>query len=274
MPRTGSRPFLHRKFVVIVVFSVFALIGAKTRAQPAPVSSAAVANLPPADASSPFPKLTAPRWVQMHQSFLRRGREAPIGLLFLGDSITEYWTHAPEVWKQHYWKYMPADFGIDGDRTQNVIWRIENGELDGIQPRVVVLMLGTNNVNANLAMHFTANTAAEIFAADRKIVTMIRSRIPRSKVLLLAIFPRGPRKNSDGTADDGIRAMETIRAVNRGLAGLDDGANVRFLDLGAKFIGPDGKILDSLMPEHLHPNAEGYRVWADAMQPLLDEMMR
>ena len=203
----------------------------------------------------------------MHESFLERGKSGPIGVLFLGDSITQGWTKAPEVWKAHYEKYQPANFGIGGDQTQHVIWRIENGELDGIKPKVVVLMLGTNNTGAN--------TANEIAAADKKIVQMIRAKLPQTKVLLLAIFPRGPRKDKAGNiTDDGIAKMKIIREANAQLAKLDDGRNVRFLDIGPKFLDANGLIPDSIMPDQLHPTAAGYKIWAEAMQPTLDAMMK
>jgi lysophospholipase L1-like esterase len=218
------------------------------------------------DASAPIPKHGNARFYELHASFLQRAKAGPIGLLFLGDSITEGWHNAPEVWKAHYEKYQPANFGIGGDQTQHVIWRIEDGELDGIHPKVVVLMLGTNNSKGH--------TGAEIAAADTMIVRFIREKLPETKVLLLAIFPRGPRKDWDGTYDDGIRRMQAIRDANAALAKLDDGAHVRFLDIGEKFLGPDGKIPDTIMPDQLHPNAAGYKIWADAMQPLLDEMMK
>jgi len=194
-----------------------------------------------------------------------------MGVLFLGDSITELWSRAPDVWAQHYWKYAPANFGISGDTTQNVLWRIENKELDGLRPRVVVLMIGTNNTKPHVD---PVARAAEIAAADRKIVDQIRAKIPGVKVLLLAIFPRGPHVKDGVVVEDMVNRMKTIRLVNQELAKLDDGHAVRFLDISAKFFGPDGKIPDSVMPDHLHPSAAGYEIWADAMQPLLDEMMR
>jgi beta-glucosidase len=155
----------------------------------------------------------------------------------------------------------PANFGIGGDQTQHVIWRIDHGELDGIKPKVVVLMLGTNNTGGH--------TADEIAAADKKIVELIRAKIPSTKVLLLAIFPRGPR----GT-EDFARRMSIIDAANAKLAQLDDGKSVRFLNINDRFLGQDGKIPFSIMPDQLHPNAAGYQLWAEAMQPLLLEMLQ
>jgi lysophospholipase L1-like esterase len=212
-------------------------------------------------------KKNNPRFLQMHESFLARAKAGPIGLLFLGDSITEGWsTKAPDVWKKHYERYQPANFGIGGDRTEHVIWRIENGELEGIHPRVVVLLIGTNNS--------ASNSAEEIAAANTKIIEIVRAKLPEAKVLLLAIFPRGPRKNADGTLDDGVKRMAVITEVNRRLAQLDDKDRIRFLDIGDKFLGPDGKIPTAIMPDQLHPNEAGYEIWAQAMQPVLEQMLR
>ncbi|HVU33447.1 MAG TPA: GDSL-type esterase/lipase family protein, partial [Opitutaceae bacterium] len=221
---------------------------------------------PAPDPSIPAMKQNNATFLKMHESFLARGRSGPIGLLFLGDSITWRWWTAPKLWEAHYGKDQPANFGLPGDGTQHILWRIEHGELDGIHPKVVVLLAGTNNAHRN--------SAAQIVAADTKIVREIRERIPGVKVLLLAIFPRGPHRNGNGTSDDGVHSMEVIRAANAGLAKLDDGVNVRFLDIGAKFLGPDGKIPPGIMADQLHPTVAGYQIWADAMQPLLDDMLR
>jgi beta-glucosidase len=220
------------------------------------------------DASAALPKRANARFYELHASFLKRAKEGPVGVLFLGDSITEGWTKAPAVWQEHFGKYQPANFGIGGDQTQHVIWRIEDGELDGIKPKVVVLMIGTNNSGSH--------SGEQIAAADEKIVGLIRAKLPETKVLLLAIFPRGPRaRNKEGVfMDDGVKRMAAITDANARLARLEDGKTVRFLDINQVFLGPDGKIPDAIMPDQLHPNAEGYRLWAEAMQPLLDELMK
>ena len=234
-----------------------------------PAAPAAPAKV---DASAPIEKKDANGgFRKQHESFLARGKAGPVGLLFLGDSITAGWTKAPHIWEAYYGKYQPANFGIGGDQTQHVIWRIENGELEGLTPKVTVLMLGTNNT--------THHTAAEIAAADKKIVELIRAKMPESKVLLLAIFPRGARKDKDGkitdaAITDAARRTEIINAVNAELAKLDDGQTVRYLDIAPVFYGQDGKIPFALMPDQLHPNAAGYQLWADAMKPLLTEMLK
>ncbi len=256
-----------KKFAPLLLAGLLGLVSL-VRAQPAPAAAPAAPATPaaPVDASAPIPKTGNARFFELHDKFLARAKAGPIGLLFLGDSITEGWTKAPHIWEHYYAKYDPANFGIGGDQTQHVIWRIENGELDGIRPKVVVFMLGTNNT--------ASHTAEQIAAADRKIVAMIRAKLPETKVLVLAVFPRGPRKNRDGSPEAWEKRMEIIKAVNADLAKLDDGANVRFLDINARFLGNDGTIPNVIMPDQLHPNAAGYQLWAEAMNPLLTGMMK
>lgn len=229
------------------------------------IAQSPAAAPPPVDASAAIPKEGSKVFFEKHESFLARAKAGPIGLLFIGDSITEGWRKAPHIWEHYYAKYEAANFGIGGDQTQHVIWRIENGELDGISPKIVVLMIGTNNSGRH--------TGEEISAAVRKIVGMIRSRLPESKVLLLAIFPRGPRVRN-GVAEPWEQRMQAIRTANADLATFDDGKTVRFLDINAAFLGNDGTIPNSIMPDQLHPSATGYQAWADAMQPALETMMR
>jgi beta-glucosidase len=124
-----------------------------------------------------------PRFQQMHDSFLKRRTSGPIGVLFIGDSITEGWSgRGKATWDAQFAKYQPANFGISGDRTQHVLWRIQEGELDGIAPKVVVLMIGTNN---------SGYSAPAIARADAEIVYQIHRKLPDTKLLLLSIFPRG-----------------------------------------------------------------------------------
>jgi len=214
-------------------------------------------------ADQPAPKMQIqPRFQMLHEQFLKRGKEGKIGVLFLGDSITEGWGgRGKDVWEQRYAKYDAANFGIGGDQTQHVLWRIEHGELDGISPKVVVLMIGTNNIGY---------PAEDIIKGDRKIVEEIHRKLPDTKLLLLGIFPRGADPKDAGVA--GMR--EKIKTVNAALAKLDDGNKTRYLDIGDKFLDAQGNLPADIMPDFLHPNAKGYQIWADAMQPLLDEMTK
>jgi len=222
-------------------------------------------NAEPADVAAPKKDAAGniqPGFQSRHESFLKRGKEGKIGVLFIGDSITQGWNGAPAVWQEHFGKYDPANFGIGGDRTQHVLWRIENGELDGIAPKVVVLMIGTNNSGAY--------SAEEILKGDVKIVQQIHAKLPETKVMLLGIFPRG----KDPKDPRIIALREKLRTVNAGLAKLDDGKKVRYLDIGAKFLDGEGNLPVDIMPDALHLSPKGYGIWADAIQPLLDEMMK
>jgi lysophospholipase L1-like esterase len=256
----------------LALFALLPLAFGQTAVPLATTTSVAPATPVKVDASAPIEKKdTTGAFRKMHDSFLARGKAGPVGLLFIGDSITAGWTKAPHIWEHYYGKEQPANFGIGGDQTQHVIWRIENGELEGLQPKVTVLMIGTNNS--------AGHTAAEITAADKKIVELIRAKMPTTKVLLLAIFPRGARKDkggkiTDAAITDAAKRTEVINAVNAELAKLDDGTNVRFLDIAPVFYGQDGKIPFALMPDQLHPNAAGYQLWADAMKPLLTAMLK
>jgi lysophospholipase L1-like esterase len=261
-----------KKLLPFCIAALLPLAFAKTpTSAPAPAPSQSALEPQRVDASAATPKTGNAHFFEMHEKFLARAKSGPIGVLFLGDSITEGWAKAPQIWDYYYGKLEPADFGINGDQTQHVIWRIENGELDGIHPKVVVLMIGTNNS--------AGNTGEEIAAADTKIISMIRAKIPETKVLLLAIFPRGAHRNPEGLITDAAIAdaakrMASIDRANVLLAKLDDGVNVRFLDIGAQFLGRDGKIPWTIMPDQLHPTAAGYELEAEAIQPLLTEMLK
>ncbi len=235
---------------------------------PTPAGSTAPTEpiAPKPDASVARSKPNDERFMRMHHEFLARARSGPVDLLFLGDSITQGWSgRGRTVWEEYYAPLHAANFGIGGDQTMGVIWRIENGELDGIDPRVVILLLGSNNS----ALH----TGKEIAAANAKIVRLIRERMPKTKVLVLAIFPRGPRIDSQGKVDDHLGRMAVIADANARLAGLDDGQHVRFFDLNYIFLDASGNIPSTLMPDQLHPDTGAYRLWAEAMQPILAEMM-
>ncbi len=211
-------------------------------------------------AITPVPRDNPTNWLARHEGFVAQAKKGGIDLLFLGDSITDNWRrYGAKVWAQHYTARHAANFGIGGDRTQHVLWRIEHGELDGLDPKVIVLMIGTNNSKSD--------SADDIAAGVENIVAVIRKKCPNSKILLLAIFPRG---KPDDTPDQ----MKTISQANARIAKLDDGKTVRFLSINDKFLGPDGKVRADLMRDFLHPNEQGYEVWAGAMEPTLAAMLK
>ena len=236
---------------------------APTVAPAAPAAAPVPPPVPRADIGAPRPEYF--QFAHLHEMHRDRGRAAPVDLLFLGDSITEAWWNVADFWWKRYRAHQPANFGISGDRTQHVIWRLENGAMENIKPRVVVLHIGTNNTDVN--------TAPEIVAGIRRIIAIVQEKSPDTRFLLLAIFPRGPRTSWDGKPDNWEHRMSVIRAVNADLARLDDGDRVRFLDIGPIFLDAEGRIPAELMPDQLHLSDAAYARWADAMQPLLDAML-
>lgn len=205
-------------------------------------------------------------WMPRHQDKLaeiarRKAAGEATDLIFIGDSITHNWEKENQpLWEQLYGRYHPLNLGYGGDRTENILWRLQHGEVDGIAPKVAVLMFGTNNTG--LRHEDPARTLAGI----RRDIQELRKRLPDTKLLLLAIFPRG-----DSPADGNRQVNEQ---VNRMLPQLADGRHVFFLNINQAFLGADGTLSKEVMPDLLHPNDKGYRIWAQAMQPRLEELMR
>ena len=223
-------------------------------AQDAKKSAAATAS-PKFDKDGKTPQ---PGFVKSHASFLDVAKKGGVDVLFLGDSITAGWRGAgKDAWAKNFEPLKSANFGIGGDRTQHVLWRITNGELDGIKPKVAVLMIGTNNSGAD--------PAADIAEGVTEIVKTIRTKSPETKVLLLAVFPRGAKIPNTGN--------DKLIEVNKTIAKLDDGKTVRFLDLGPKFLDKEGQLPKETMPDFLHLSPKGYEIWAESMLPLLKEML-
>ncbi len=205
-----------------------------------------------------------------HEGFLKdlAALNGKCDILFVGDSITDGWRGKPnpdtgkggaEVFAKNYGDLSPYNIGIGGDRTQHVIWRLEHGEVEGIKPKVAVLMIGTNNLGGN--------TNDEIVSGITKIVGLLHEKLPTTKVLLLGIFPRG-KMATDPNRD-------RIKDINAKIAKLDDGGKtVKYLDIGPKFLTEDGTLPKEIMPDALHPNTHGYEIWAEATKPALDELMK
>ncbi|HVR86356.1 MAG TPA: GDSL-type esterase/lipase family protein, partial [Planctomycetota bacterium] len=180
-------------------------------------------------------------------------------------SLTDGWRSgaAKKIWDATFGPLKAANFGIPGDRTQHVLWRLQNGELDGIPPpRVVVLLVGTNNLGPN-----EPEPPSGAIAGIGAILKQIHRKSETTKVLLLGVFPRGEKP------EDPLRAA--VKDINDAIATFDDlGKTVRFLDLGEKFLAPGGLLLRELMPDFLHLSGKGYQVWADAIREPLDTLLR
>lgn len=181
-------------------------------------------------------------------------------LLFIGDSITQGWEGggAKEVWEKSYGKRKAVNLGIGGDRTQHVLWRLQNGNLEGVKPKVAVVMIGTNNSNGE------DNTAAQIVEGVQAIVKELQTRQPQMKVLLLGIFPRGENFNPQ---------RGKITQINQVLQKLDDGKRVYFLDIGHRFLEGDGILTATIMPDYLHLSQKGYEIWAEAIEGKLASLL-
>jgi serine/threonine protein kinase/formylglycine-generating enzyme required for sulfatase activity/lysophospholipase L1-like esterase/DNA-directed RNA polymerase subunit RPC12/RpoP len=194
-----------------------------------------------------------------HQQFLDIARQADVDLLFLGDSITQGWENQP-AWKKYFEPLRAANFGISGDQTGHVLWRItQGGELDAIRPRAVVLLIGTNNSGRD--------SAAQIAEGITLIVQTIRAKLPRTKVLLLGMFPRGEMA--------GNPLREKLTTANRVIATLDDGGQtVKYMDIGDRFLAKDGSLSREIMPDFLHLSPRGYEIWAEAILPTLQEWLK
>ena len=242
-----------------------------TTMPPAPPIDPALLN--PATNSAIRPEPRDANWVKRHDGFVALAKQGGIDVLFLGDSITDFWRRENNpnqgggpVWNKNYAPLHAANFGISADRTQHVLWRMQNGELDGLSPKVVVLMIGTNNTGSETDKVTPRNTVPQATEGVKAIVRGLRAKLPKTKILLLAIFPRGEEPDNPQRLQAG--------EINRSLARLDDGKFIRYLDIGPKFLAADGTLPKDIMPDFLHPNLHGYEIWADAMRGTLTEMLK
>ncbi len=200
-------------------------------------------------------------WGQRHEEKLKeKEARGQIDLLMIGDSITHGWEGGGKAtWEKYYAHRHALNIGFSGDRTENVIWRLQHGAVDGISPRLAVIMIGTNN--AGLRQDKPEDTAAGVKA----ILTELRTRLPDTKCLVLAIFPRGEK------TDDPLRQLND--ATNQILKKMADDQRVFFLDINAEFLDDDGTLPKDLMPDLLHPNEKGYEIWAAAMEPTIKKLL-
>jgi beta-glucosidase len=202
----------------------------------------------------PRPKVRwwMPRFEQLKKKVEQMGTAE---ILFVGDSITEEWAEAGEaVWQKHF-AHRALNLGVGGDRTQHILWRLKNGHLACGSLRTAVVLAGTNNLA-------DGDSDADIFEGVAAIVYHLLDQCPSVRVVLMGILPREPSS-----------FMGSIGRINALLAGLDNGLSVRFLDLSSLFLTPAGSLQRGLLPDGLHLSARGYRVWADALLPILDEKM-
>jgi lysophospholipase L1-like esterase len=218
-------------------------------------------RVPPAN-SATVPNL-AQFFQKKHEANLEVAKQGDIDVLFMGDSITDFWRNdvgnyaGKPVLDKYFGHLKVANFGIAGDTTQGVLYRLQHGEGQGFSPKAVMLMIGTNNTGRN--------TAAEIAEGIGAVVLELQKDFPKAKILLLGIFPRSG-------ANDPVRA--TIAEINRIISRLHDGDGVHYLDIGSKFLDTGGAIPKDVMSDALHPTTKGYEIWAEAVQERLAKLMK
>ncbi|MFC5457522.1 GDSL-type esterase/lipase family protein [Prosthecobacter fluviatilis] len=204
-------------------------------------------------------------WAKRHALTSAAVKKAKPQILFIGDSITHFFggeqfdgysLRGQQTWGEFYAPRNAGNLGFGWDKTENVLWRLQHGAVDGISPELIVIMIGTNNTGTC--------SAPDIAVGIEAIVQELSKRLPQSKILLLGIFPRGEKPNPQ---------REKITEINGIIAKLHGTHNVAFLDIGPKFLTPEGLITKDIMPDFLHPNEKGYRIWAEAIEPTVKHLM-
>jgi beta-glucosidase len=234
---------MHRTLSYVTCFAILLISAVSTAQADEPASVVPV----PRDA----------KWLERHTQINDRAKQGNVDVIFLGDSITQGWNDNA-VWKKYYGDRHAMNAGIGGDQTQHVLWRLDNGNIDGIKPKVAVIMIGTNNCGSGAKPE-------DIAAGVKAIVAKLRSKLPETKILLLGIFPR------DEKADGAKRLVN--KQANQLYRDVADGKNVVYLDIGDKFLAADGTLPKETMPDFLHLTEKGYEIWASSIEAKLAELL-
>jgi beta-glucosidase len=197
-------------------------------------------------------------WLKAHDTICKSAQRGEVPILFIGDSITHMmFTNGGAVWREEYQKDGCVNIGLSGDKVENILWRIQNGALGTVQPKVTVLLAGVNNMRKN--------TPEEIGLGVGAIVDELKERLPETKILVLGVFPRGHKAN---TAD-----RIKIKEINQYIEKLNDGERVFYLDIGDEFLTEDGSLKENVMlKDGLHPDLKGYQIWAEAIREPIQKL--
>jgi lysophospholipase L1-like esterase len=203
-----------------------------------------------------------------HAQLLEKAKKGGIDTYFEGDSITRRWgaTDYPDLlvnWKENFFGWNAADFGWGADTIQNILWRLYNGELDGVNPKVIVLLAGTNNVGNMLSPGSEESKAADVTKGIQAILDVMRAKAPDAVVILMGIFPR----------NDNPAAMPIIDRVNNNLSKIADGKKIRYLNINNKLADSSGRLFEGVSNDRLHPTLKGYQIWADSLKPIFTELL-
>lgn len=223
-------------------------------------------GLAAATADRPVPRTDA-NSLLAHEALVAKAKHGGIDLYFVGDSITRRWGTSDEAyremlanWTANFHGWNAGNFGWGADRIEHILWRLDHGELDGVNPKVIVILAGTNNVVVDPA---PADPVADITTGIEALIARCRQKAPAAKIILTAIFPR----------NDQPTARPIIQRINENLPRLADGKTVRFLNVNDRLANPAGQLFPGMMVDNLHPTAKGYQVWADGLKPLLTELL-
>jgi lysophospholipase L1-like esterase len=215
---------------------------------------------PEHSATVPADKLKAKWWSARHKGVVEKVQKGNVELMFIGDSITHAWDRQADIFKENFGKWDPVNAGFSGDKTENVLWRLNNGEFKDISPKLCVIMIGTNNTGHIM------QKPQEIADGIRAIIENIHAKSSSTKILLLAVFPRGAASNDPKRLNNS--------QVNVLISSYGEMYSfVEFMDINRKFLDEKGNLPKSIMPDLLHPNKEGYKIWAAAIKDKVTEMM-
>jgi lysophospholipase L1-like esterase len=205
-----------------------------------------------------------------HEQLLAKRKQGRIDVYFEGDSITRRWgaTDYPQLlenWKKNFFGWNAADFGWGADRIENILWRLENGELDDVNPKVIVLLAGTNNVGNRVPPSGIDAAVADVTKGLAAVLRLMQAKAPGAVIILTGIFPR----------NDNMAVLPEIYAINANLAKMADGRGIRYLNINRKLADANGSLYEGMMNanDKLHPALAGYQVWADALTPILEELL-
>lgn len=245
---------LRRRFL-LVAFCLLNLILSLA------VTNVLVADPPKNDAIVPVGKEDNQGWMDRHKAMNERVKQGNVDLLLIGDSITHGWEGAGKaVWEKYYTPRKAVNLGIGGDRTQHILWRLDHGNIDGINPKLAVIMIGTNNSGTN--------TSEQIAEGIEAIVAKLREKLPETEVLVLAIFPRGPDAN-----DAKRKVNERTNEIVAEYISESDDEKIHYLDIGDAFLEDDGTLSKEVMPDLLHLNENSYATWAESIEESVAELM-
>jgi lysophospholipase L1-like esterase len=232
-------------------------------------ASFASAQMPAVAADQPVPRSDR-NSMAAHEQLLEKSKKGGIDVYFAGDSITRRWgaTDYPELlahWTQNFHGWNAANFGWGADSIQNILWRLHNGELDGVYPKVIVLLAGTNNIGDTVPAEGSEARVADVTRGLKAILDVMRAKAPEAVIILMGIFPR----------NDNLAVMPLIGKINDNISRFADGNKIRYLNINERLADKEGRLFEGMMNavDKLHPTIRGYQVWADALKPIFLELL-